>query len=315
MKQISCKIQIGQYVFNNVSGVQIESSYENFTDVATITVARKLRFEGKTLSGDSGIFKRGDAVTISLGYNFSNQELFTGYLTDIKPGSPLEFRCEDEMFQLKKNPVSKSYRKTDLKTLLADILPGYKIVSVDADLGKFRIVKATAAQILDEIKKTYGIRSWFRGKTLYCGLSYWPELQNPVNPEFAFQRDIIVHDLAYQSADQMKIKVHAVSMMPNNTKVEIDVGDPDGETRTLTYYNKSKDELKAAAERDLANFRFDGFRGSFTTFGTPVTRHGDKVNIIDPIISDRNGTYIAKKVTTTFGTGGYRQAIELDVKV
>src|SRR5688572_29745731 len=145
MKQVSCKIKIGKYEFNNVAEVSIESSYENFTDVATIKIARKLSFEGKILSGDSGIFNRGDAVSISLGYDFVNTEIFSGYLTDIKPGSPLELRCEDEMFKLKHGSISKTLPKTNLKSLLEFIAPGYKIKSVEADLGDIRMVRSTPA--------------------------------------------------------------------------------------------------------------------------------------------------------------------------
>jgi hypothetical protein len=52
-----------------------------------------------------------------------------------------------------------------------------------------------------------------------------------------------------------------------------------------------------------------------TVFGTPVVRHGDRVQIVDRTIPDRNGLYIAQKVETIFGLGGYRQIIELGVKV
>jgi hypothetical protein len=50
-----------------------------------------------------------------------------------------------------------------------------------------------------------------------------------------------------------------------------------------------------------------GFRGSFTTFGSPIVRHGDRVKLVDPVINDRNGFYIVKSVETSFGQNGYRQ--------
>lgn len=109
MKRVTCKIQVGKYEFVNVNEVKINSSYETLTDTATIRLARKLEFEGKPITGDSGIFKAGDAVKIYLGYDFKNELLFSGYISNIKPGSPLEFRCEDEMYQLKKGSLRKGF--------------------------------------------------------------------------------------------------------------------------------------------------------------------------------------------------------------
>jgi hypothetical protein len=67
--------------------------------------------------------------------------------------------------------------------------------------------------------------------------------------------------------------------------------------------------------RDLEKFRYTGFRGTFKTFGVPIVRHGDKVQLVDPVIKDRNGLYIAKGIETTFGLDGYRQQIELGERV
>jgi hypothetical protein len=316
MRQISCKIQIGKYEFKNVAEVKINSSYENLTDTATITIARKLEFEGKPITGDSGIFKPGDVVNIYLGYDHNNELIFQGFIRDIKPGAPLEFHCEDMMYLLKRGAISKSFDvKTSLKTLLAFILPGYFIKSVDGVVGKMRLVNTTPAQVLNQLNSTYGFKAWFRGGVLYTGLAYWPELQQSPPPVFTFQKDIIDHDLTFQDAESVRLKVTAISMNEDNTKTEIEVGDPEGEQRTLTYYNVTKKDLTEFANRDLQKFRYTGFRGTFTTFGTPVVRHGDIVELVDPVISDRNGRYIVKSVETTLGQSGYRQKLELDAKV
>ena len=61
--------------------------------------------------------------------------------------------------------------------------------------------------------------------------------------------------------------------------------------------------------------KYTGFSGSIVTFGTPFVRHGDHVEIKDNIMTDREGIYKAKRVIYTFGSGGFRQKIELHVKV
>ncbi len=113
------------------------------------------------------------------------------------------------------------------------------------------------------LNATYGFYSWFRNGTLYAGLAYWPELQQSPAPKFEFNHDIIEHDLTYQDEQSVRVKVRAVSINRDNTKTEVELGDPEGEQRTLTYYNVTKKELTEFATRDLEKFRYTGYRGSF----------------------------------------------------
>jgi len=139
-------------------------------------------------------------------------------------------------------------------------------------LGQHRIVNETPAQVLHGLNEKYSLRSFFRNGTLYVGLAYWLELQQSPPPVFTFQKDIIDHDLTYQDKETVRLKVTAISINPDNTKTEVELGDSDGEQRTLTYYNKKASELKAIATRDLERFRFTGFRGTFKSFGAPIVR-------------------------------------------
>lgn len=316
MKQISCVIQVGAYEFKNVVEVKTESSFENLTDTATLTLPRKLQFQKKTITGDSGIFKPGDAVKISLGYDFKNELIFSGYLTDIKPGTPLEFRCEDEMYQLKRGSFGKSFRdNTKLREVLEYMLPSYSIQCPEIIIGKIRLEGMTPAQVLNKLNRNYGFKAWFREKVLYVGLAYWPQLQQNPPPKFTFNWDIIRHDLTYQTAESVRLRVKAASIQNDNSRIEVEVGDPEGELRSLTYYNIPKKELADFAKMDLERMRYTGYRGKFTTFGTPLVRHGDRVELVDRTILDRNGLYIVRSVETTFGQHGYRQNIELGPKV
>lgn len=161
-----------------------------------------------------------------------------------------------------------------------------------------RLVNVTPAQLLNQLNSIYGFKAWFRNGVLYAGLAYWPDLQQEPPPAFEFQKNILNdHDLIFQDANEpeslansVRLKVKAISMNPDNTKTEIELGDPEGEQRTLTYYNVTKKELTEFATRDLEKFRYTGFRGMFKTFGMPVVRHGDIVQLVDPTISDRTGS-------------------------
>lgn len=316
MKRISCKVQVGDYEFKNVAEVKINSTFENLTDTAELTLPRKLQFEGKAVTGDSGIFKAGDAVSIYLGYDFKNVLRFQGYLTDIKPGTPLKIHCEDEMYMLKRGSLLKSFKDdTKLREVLDFAFPDYEVHCPDVVVGRVRINNESPAKLLFMLNKTYGFKSWFRGRTLYVGLAWWPELQQNPPPRFTFNHDIISHDLSYQTADSVRLRVKAISIGKDDKKTEVEIGDPEGELRTLTYYNVPAKSLSEFAQLELDRMRYTGFRGKFTTFGEPWVNHGDRVELIDRTIPERNGLYIVKKVETTFGLKGYKQVIDLSVKV
>mgnify|MGYP001439708446 CR=1 FL=1 len=104
-------------------------------------------------------------------------------------------------------------------------------------------------------------------------------------------------------------------IQPGNKREEVEVGEKDGEQRTFHYYNISAAEAKKRLEQEAERLMYTGYRGSFTTFGSPDFRHGDIVDIVDPVFPDREGRYLAKAVKTTFGEGGYRQEITLESKV
>jgi len=315
MKRLTCVIQIGPNEFKQVTDIKIKSSYESLTDSAVITIPRKISFGESPVARDSPIFKVGDPVRIFLGYDGDNKLLFTGFATGIKPGPPIEITCEDEMYMLKKQVVSKSWPKpVSLPDFLKEIITGYDVVAENVNLGKIRM-DATPAAKLNEFSQTHSIKSFIRNGTLYSGRAYWKELQNPKIPVFQFQNNIITHDLQWQNKSDVHIQVKAVSTLRNNKKIVEVVGDAGGTLRTLNYYDLDSDQLKNNAQRDLDRFKFTGFKGSFTTFGEQVVLHGDKVNLIDPVIRERSGTYIAKSIERTFGSSGYRQKIGLEALV
>lgn len=309
MKSADIRMQVGNFTFPYATEVEITSSWEELTDRATITVPRKLSFGGETITRGEGLFKIGDQVRIELGYDGNYVSRFSGYLTRIYPGTPLRFEAEDAMWLLKRNSLTKSYPKVTLQQLLADISP-IPFQAATVQMGQFRLDRVTPAQALEHLRKEYGIQSWVRDGKLYSGLAYWPELRR--ERSFGFELNIISDSLEYQRQEDLRLKVQAISIQPDNSKKEVTVGDPDGEARTIYYYNLSEADLKALAERDLERFRYTGYKGSFTAFGEPDVQHGDLISLTDNRYGDRNGRYLTKQVVTSYGMGGIRQSITLD---
>ncbi len=315
MKALKCKIKIGRYSFSYVTDITIKSDIDNLTRTCEIILPRKLEWQNKEIAlGNGSLLKRGDKVTMSLSYDVEPSIVYTGYLVKIKPGVRVGLVCEDEMYQMKQNSLTKSYKKVTLAKLLKDIIPsGISYKAADVNLGSLRLTKVSTAQILAYLKKEYGLYSYFRDEVLHVGLAYWPD--EAKTHIFHFQKNVAAnHHPEYVNADSIKLKVKAISIMPDNTKKELDLGDTSGEQRTLYFYNVDPASLKSLAEKKMAKLKYDGYKGSFLAFGEPMVQPSDIAYLQDGKVPDKNGKYMIKGNTITFGNKGFRQKIELGEK-
>lgn len=321
---LQSKIIINGFDFDFVADVSIESSWEMLTDTATIIIPRNISYKRdgvvieNIVEGDNAIFQRGGAVEISLGYGGTIKR-FSGFISDIFPRRPIRIECQDQMYLLKQRNINKiSKSKIDLSDLLEIILPkGTDFEAIDLNIGDIRIKNTNVAKTLQWLRQNYGVSSYFREGKLFCGFAYAiedPSLLNPI--VFRFGENIIDDsDLIYKKVDDEKIKLRAVSIFSNNTKVEIEIGDIDGDQRTIYRYNVSEKDLRVIANEELKKIRYEGFKGSFETFLNPIVRHGDAVQIENIDLPEKNGVYLVKRVNTTFGQGGGRQIIQLDRRI
>lgn len=314
MLRPTAKITIGSLAFDFINSLEIVSNWKNLTDRGSLLIPKKLSRNGETIVvGSSGLFKRGDKVEIELGYFPDAMAVFSGYISKIVPDSPFRIEFEDDAYLFKQNSITYSEKDLTLKKLLEDLCP-IPFESVDANLGSFRITRANFAEVLLELKKTYGLVSWIREGVLYCGLAYWPE--GSEEHELNFQQNIIDHSLEYRREDDVKIKIKAISMLDDNQKLEVEVGDPEGAQRTLTFFGLNESDLEKTAERELPKFKFEGYRGDLLTFGAPRVRHGDTIHLTDDKVPEREGSYLVDEVVTSQSvSGGFRQRIKLGSKV
>lgn len=314
MKRLTSNIKVGSYLFKGLVDLKIESTWEQLTDTCIITIPRKLEWNGKTLAvGVDPLFDRGDKVVIELGYDGNNVLEFTGYVRDIEVATPVTITCEDSAFLLKQSSKTVSFENVSLSDLLTEILP--KEIDFEAlgvNLGQFRLRNATPAKVLHELKENYSLYSFFKGEKLFVGFAY-PPSRTIDTLNFEFERNVISDKLDYRKEQDVKIKVKAISMLPDNKKLEIEEGDPDGDVRTFHYYDVKEADLRKMAKEEISRLRYSGWDGSFLAFGQPFVKHGDIVALKDNKL-DRQGDYLVKKVITTFGLSGYRREIFLDRK-
>jgi len=315
MFRLTSNISIGDYTFRGVVNLEVASSWDEFTDKCSITIPRKLNWQGMPVAtGSNPLLQRGDEVNVQIGYDDENESIFQGYVHQISAEIPVRIECQDAMWRLKQTTVTSSYKAVKLEELLSDILPeGIDFEAFDVELGPYRISQATPVQVLEDLKKTYFLKSWFRDGKLYCGFAYVPSLQS--THVIRMERNVVDNQLEYFRKEDIKIRLKMVSMKSDNSKVEYDAGDSDGEQRTMYYYGKTLAELKAIADEEIDRLRYEGYRGSLTTFGKPTVRHGDVVDLRSDAYPERDGEYLVREVRYEFGMNGYRQEINLDSKI
>lgn len=242
-----------------------------------------------------------------------------------------------------------------IETMLKEMLlsnPDAKDFTVDVDTyqhstGDFIAKGVTMAQCLDEIRKNYKLESWFRPKgtaladgngnatgkstttdSLRCGIiRYYPNER--INHILHFQKNIASDTLNYTRDNDVKIGIKAFSIFKTKvqaisagkfkikqSRLETNVGDTDGEIRTLYFPDiTTVSELQKQANVALPYIKYEGFRGTVTTFGLPYIKHGDSVTLINSLLPELSGTYLVKAVKVSFGLGGYRRTLELDIRI
>jgi len=297
----------GELELRHVNRVEISSGWELLTDTAEITLPRNRQ----ELKSDElkALIKRGDSISIRLGYDETLNDEFSGYVTGVDAGAPVKIRCEDEMWKLKQQAVNVSYKHTRLPDLISAIAPGYESDVMDIALGQVRFEKTTVAKVLQKLKDDYSLYSYFQRGKLVVGKVY---SDGGSEVEYGFESNIISDSLEYRHADELKLKVTATSVDTKGNKLEVTVGDDDGEESRLSYYNiKDEATLKQLAEGDLARLKVDGYAGDFTGFGVPVTRHGDIVKLVSNEYPERAGRYYVDAVGVSFGTSGFRRKVTL----
>lgn len=220
-------------------------------------------------------------------------------------------------------------------------------------VGEFTTHNETVAQVLARLNKDYHFYAYFRGGELRIGSQVYLEQDavDSGQKRFVFQDNIISDGLDYNRTEDIELSAVAYSVnkieLETTTKrghkrtkhkrlealVTIGVGgkttkyvrDPNdqraefapnvqGERRTLYFWDvPDGDKLAELALAELKKYYYRGFVGKFVTFGIPFVRMGDNVDVIDPVLPERNGRYKVKSVRSFGGaSAGLKQEIELE---
>lgn len=314
------EIKIGNVSFRSVHDVQIKRSIYNLaaTAVVKVPVTAVLKHTGEPPAHieTANAIKVGDKIEIRLGYDNRFNTEFTGYVKRLNYKVPLEIECEDEYYKLRFVNCIFSKKEITLKQCLNSILPTVNIARcIDLTLKNFVINNKPGSWVLGYLKKEYGLTVFFDiNGNLYVGKAF--DVQGETVKYWLRYNVINDEDLKYQLAEDVRLKVKAVCYYKDGTKIEGEIGEEGGETKTLYYYDvKNAAELKALAGQELKRYSFDGYRGKIETFLFPFALPGMVAGLDDPVYRERNGNYYIESTDVSFGTSGARRRIELGIKV
>jgi hypothetical protein len=290
------------FAFTSVSTFKVESSWKVLTDTAEFVVSKQLCFADQKRVFD--LVKSGDPVYLEAGYNGEYNREFTGFISEVQDDLPVLFKCEDNMYTLKRTPVNKSYKGVKLQTLLNDIVPSnYKIDCADVVLGDLLYQNYTVSQVLTELKDNYGIYSYFVGETLVSGKIY---RDNTRQVKYTFTKNILPgNDLKYRRKEDIRIKVTMTSHLKNGKKKKKTYGESDGEEQKLICAGvEDEAQLLELAKKEYNRLKINGWKGGFRGFGLPFIQHGDTIVLTNLENPDKNGNYYCDGVTTSLDDHG-----------
>ena len=316
MYRLSAKVRIiseRQWDFSKISSARIVRDTESLTDTCELTLPRRIKWDGLSELP----LHIGDMVTLELGYDNQTELAFRGYIRRIKRDVPVTLELEDEMYQMKKlEAVKKAYKSVTLRQLLEDQATACRLrVMGEQGLGAYRVTAKTVAELLGQLQEQ-GIRSFFLtedGSPVLCSGVLMEHTKPAPKQVLRTGMNIVGHDLDQQDARDMKLRVKVISIMPNNKKKTVELGDKDGELHTLHCYNKTEQEARKWGQQEMKRLQRDGLTGTVTTFGYRLLDKLDTVGIV--MDGKRKGIYQIKKNTITFGSQGYRQEVELGQRV
>ncbi|MBB4117860.1 hypothetical protein GGR32_000132 [Mesonia hippocampi] len=322
---LAAKIKIKNIVFDRVHKVEITKSVDLLSDTAEIQLPMSALF-GNTESGYQKRqleeeIKAGDPVIITLAYKGVLEKVeFEGFVRWIKPNMPtITIVCEDAIYKIRQKSITRNFGKTTLKQVLEYVVAGtgVQLASNIPEVGfdKFILKDVNGAKALEKIKDEYGLYTFIddAGK-LYAGLRQVKNIGETV--VYDLYQNVVSHDLKFRRAEDVRINLKVVGVQKDNSKIEVLVGDSDGEQRTIYRYNISDPSvLKKIGEAELSNIKYTGYEGTITGFYAPFVTRGMNVEIRDKNYTNRTGNYFVPKVVITMSVNGGRRKVELGNKL
>jgi len=317
---LTAKITIGKATFKFVNDVVIKKSIHSIEQSAVI----KLPLSG-VVKSDTGSVKKvniadqiksGDNVEIQLGYDGKLKTEFKGQVYRINYKNLLEVEC-DNVYSIRHNTVAKTWSQITLKDLLNEVLTGVTLYDKMPQITLYNVAYKykSILWMLEDLRTKYNLSIFFlEDGSLYAGLTYG---YSNGNVKLNLRKNVINPDeLKWIDAADVKLKIKAIDYTRDGKKIEAEVGDKDGEIRTISLYNVAdKASLEKLASAEMEKYKYSGYRGQLTSFLIPQITPCMNADLTDPTFPSRGGSYYVESVETRYGLGGGRRISTLGIKV
>lgn len=229
------KITIGSKYFGGVHDIKIKRSIHTIGATASVKVpvTAVLRQTGTPPAyvETAQVIKAGDPVEIQLGYDGRLYTEFRGYVKQLNLQTPLEIVCEDEFYTTRRRNVTIQGKTTLAAVLKAcGLQVGY---AATLTLEAFPADNKPVAWVLGQLQTKYGLAVWFdlEGRVYAC--EPYKVVGDAV--KYRLRYNVVKDDdLKYQRAEDVKLKIKAVCIYKDGTKVEAEIGPKDGRRRSCT---------------------------------------------------------------------------------
>ncbi len=321
MLKMDFEVTIGSLKLKGLESVTVESSADLLSDICSITLPGAQYNKAYDIEGK---IKRGDTVSVKLGYNGQLHQEFSGYLKSIHPNTPMKLECEDSAYLFRKSIADKQFKKTTAVDVLKYVVDqvnkqNSKQIKLVTDLSgmqfdSFTIVRSNGYQVLEKLKQETGLGIYCRGNELHCHLLY-TEKRGAVTYDFAKNIED-TDDLEYVRAADKVVQVKVIGRTKKGANVEATAGEAGGDVRTYQRPTISdKATLGKIADQELKKLSFDGYKGAVKGWLIPVCEIGYSAKLIDTEYPERQGSYYVNAVKTEFSKSGGVRTVTLGVKV
>lgn len=260
-------------------------------------------------------FHKGDRVSVRLGYNSENREVFRGFVRSVNLGKLMVLECEGYSWLLKDRYITRSYEKTTAREILQDLVDGTGIrLSERIDhlpLDNVTLRNANALKVLEWFRKECCCRVFFDFDTLYVGASQYA-LQKPevtIRPGWNTAED---NDLRQDTGEDVVINIVSKDSKGNVSR-QIPAGRrAAGNVKEVSVRNGlPADFLRRALAEMQDDEDADGYKGTLTLFLEPPVEKGCTALVKDFRFPERSGRYFVEAVEGLFSPSGGRQTIKL----
>lgn len=316
MKNISWRIELGAYDLQVVEEVTITKSVSSLTDTAVIKLPVSVLNKALTLNDK---LKRGDKVSIYVGYDTDLVKEFEGYLEHIQINQDgISVECEDAMFLFRKAVQNKTHKAISVKGIVQLLIRELGLslsvnCTYEMNYEKFIINDAQGFDVLTKIQEDTKANIYIRDNSIYIEPSYLTKAGEVV---YDFARNIENGNLTWKRAEDRKVQIKVSCTSPAGKVLKATKGVTGGEKITRNMgSNFNQAALQKIAEEELKRYQYAGYEGTITGWLVPVVEPSYSAIIYDDDYPERAGTYYVEAVETKMSESGGVRTITIGRKL